>query len=516
MHGNQKALKEHQSFALRCLGADLLQLIVNASVKSRKLDRFMVKRLALCGINRYNFDSYSLATDSLMEAISIHHWNSLERLSLKGAFVTDEGIFHLQTCRSLEFLDLSGCRVTDHVFQVFPTFSRLYSLNLSRTKISSAGLKQFVSSGSVPPLEYLNLSFCENVTSSDTFLDLTQLTTNWLRVLSLQGCQLKCPLSVPINPRVATAALEVLDLSRIQSLTDVDFQTLSMFVNLLDLDLTGSGSPPAVLQPTPSAATATTLNPRHLHATELDEESPGPGMRLLVTRLGATLHRLSLPHKQSRSINAITRILLPAYGMVALTSLDFTGFMWLTDSGILHLRAAHELRVLCLAGTQITEEGFRAAFSGAGSDGRVLCPKLIEVNVDRSAIGEGIFVALRDHALIETLGLSETPVTDDGIGKLMPECRFRFTLRKLNLARTEVTEVGVVKALSGYVNLGSLNLERTGVSSLAAVVFGLEAGARNSGLHLNGSFLSGGIRWAPILSETAVTAGLHNEGDEIE
>ncbi|KAJ3238671.1 hypothetical protein HDU81_007409 [Chytriomyces hyalinus] len=495
LHGNKKTLEPHQQHTLRRLGADLAHQVITAITKARHLDRFMITRLAMCPVKSYNLDSYSLATDSLLETISFTHWNTLTHISLKGgSLITDEGVFHLQTCRSLEYLDLSACRLTDAIFSVLTSaFGDLSFLNLSRTKITSAGLKRLCQNADrLPLLESLLLAGCANLTSQYTLVDLSVFTKDSLSTLSLQACPLVCPL-IPPHP-VYTRSLNVLDMSYIPTLLDEDFVTLSTFTSLTDLDLTGSGSapPPAPpINPADSAAAATTARA----ANEEDpEEIPTVGQRMLVARL-CNLEQLKLPFRSIGSINTLLRIQAGGIGIGSnascLHTLDLSGYTCLTDAGLSGLSGfKNTLKVLRLSGTKVTEVGLRTG--GVGS-----LTVLAEINLDRTFVGDGIISAIRDLPLLEVLSLSNTNVTDLGAMELS-SCRFQFSLKRLNLAYTNVTVKGLVKGLHKYAQLVSLNVERSGVVSVEQLMHKLEVTARSAGAVMHDAMISGwGVRWLP-------------------
>ncbi|TPX78371.1 hypothetical protein CcCBS67573_g00339 [Chytriomyces confervae] len=504
LHGNKKKLEPHQQHTLRRLGAELAHQVITGIIKARHLDRFMITRLAMCPVKSYNLDSYSLATDSLLETISFTHWNTLTHISLKGgSLITDEGVFHLQTCRSLEYLDLSACRLTDTIFSVLTSsFGDLSYLNLSRTKITSAGLKRLCQKADrLTQLESLLLAGCANVTSPYTLVDLSVFTKSTLSTLSLQACPLVCPLIPP--PPGHTHALNVLDMSHIPTLLDEDFVTISTFTSLTDLDLTGSGGaslPASPINPADSAAAAATARAAN---EEEPEEIPTVGQRMLVTRL-CNVEQLKLPFRSIGSINTLLRMQAGGMGIGSsascLHTLDLSGYTCLTDAGLAGLSGfKNTLKVLRLSGTKVTEIGLRTG--GVGN-----LTVLAEINLDRTFVGDGIFSAIRDLPLLEVLSLSNTNVTDLGATELS-SCRFQFSLKRLNLAYTNVTVKGLVKGVHKYAQLISLNVERSGVVSVEQLMHKLEVASRSAGVVMHDAMISGwGVRWLP--EEVAAMEGL--------
>ncbi|KAI8828442.1 hypothetical protein BJ741DRAFT_626059 [Chytriomyces cf. hyalinus JEL632] len=493
LHGNKKKLEPHQQQTLRRLGAELAHQVITGIIKARHLDRFMITRLAMCPVKSYNLDSYSLATDSLLETISFTHWNTLTHISLKGgSLITDEGVFHLQTCRSLEYLDLSACRLTDTIFSVLTSsFGDLSYLNLSRTKITSAGLKRLCQNADrLPQLESLLLAGCANITSQYTLVDLSVFTKSTLSTLSLQACPLVCPLIPP--PSGHTRSLNVLDMSHIPTLLDEDFVTISTFTSLTDLDLTGSGGaslPASPINPADSSAATATAG---ISNEEEPEEVPTVGQRMLVTRL-CNVEQLKLPFRSIGSINTLLRMQAGGMGIRSsascLHTLDLSGYTCLTDAGLAGLSGfKNTLKVLRLSGTKVTEIGLRTG--GVGS-----LTVLAEINLDRTFVGDGIFSAIRDLPLLEVLSLSNTNVTDLGAMELS-SCRFQFSLKRLNLAYTNVTVKGLVKGVHKYAQLISLNVERSGVVSMEQLTHKLEVSSRSAGVVMHDAMISGwGVRW---------------------
>ncbi|KAJ3076100.1 hypothetical protein HK102_005483, partial [Quaeritorhiza haematococci] len=186
-----------QLAALKAFGSDLAQSIAQELVKERRLERKTMGRLGVCPIETLILNSYSLATDSLLETIGMTFWPTLTKLSLRGCgYITDSGVWNLEGLKHLQFLDLSSCRITDQAVPVLATFKTLYHLNLSQTKISTAGIKELViaareesksgdTSDSVLELQELHLAGCANLKGKDVFVALNDF--EYLRVLNLSS-----------------------------------------------------------------------------------------------------------------------------------------------------------------------------------------------------------------------------------------------------------------------------------------------------------------------------------------
>ncbi|KAJ3030507.1 UNVERIFIED_CONTAM: hypothetical protein HDU68_008795 [Siphonaria sp. JEL0065] len=502
-HGNKKFLKAHQQFALRRLGADLAEKVMAAAKTGRKLDRSFVSRLSQCPITGYNLDSYGLATDSLLETIGFTHYLTLDRLSLKGcSIITDEGIYAIQTCKNISHLDLNNCRLTDTIFSYLTSFPYLAYLSLAHTKITSKALKKFAESPSAPhdTLQILILSGCQGITSSGTLLDLSPFTSTALHTLSLQSCPLVGPLVA--GKRDDMRCLNVLDVSHIGGLVDEDLTLFSTFPNLLELDLTGSGVmsvavPRDVSEEVGGGEEEGTANGLIVTVVGFCSGAGrvvSKGLRDVIVRL-AQLQSFKLPHKGDTGIDTVVRGFSGLNGGGAaggeamhLSTLDLDGFVHLTDYGLDGLsRFKDTLTVLCLSGTQVSNASVREIGE---------LKNLAELNLDRTAIGDALFGAIKEMPLLEVLSLCETDITDLGV-KQMNACRFRFTLKRLNLARTAVTHIGIANGLFAYQNLISLNVERSGVFSVEICLNALELESKKGGFRLQDAILSAsGVRWA--------------------
>ncbi|KAF9582791.1 hypothetical protein BGW38_010756 [Lunasporangiospora selenospora] len=185
------------------VGNQATESIVQELIKLEKLDQLTLKKLFKCPIVSMVLDGYSRATDSLMDTIGASQTRSLSYLSLRGYLsllttlrlsqtkVTSTGMARIiaesSWKSSLHTLDLSYCEGVSgsmvllnleeltnlqmlHLnntlaFDRSPirqpskeSFSRLISLDLSRTPISSDDL--VILTGCIPTLKTLNLTSC--------------------------------------------------------------------------------------------------------------------------------------------------------------------------------------------------------------------------------------------------------------------------------------------------------------------------------------------------------------------
>ncbi|KAJ3076024.1 hypothetical protein HDU98_005973 [Podochytrium sp. JEL0797] len=475
-HGNKRPLKHCQLMALRRLGADLAQKVLEAAIRAKKVDRAFITRLAVCPITTYTLDSYNLATDSLLETIGFTHYLSIRHISLKGCtLLTDDSIISLKPCRNLTHLDLNSCRLTDAVFQHLPTFQSLTNLSLARTKITSAGLKRFCADPRVPRLEVLNLTGCNSITSPHTLRDVSPLTKISLHTLSLQACAIERGEWTAGETREEMRELKVLDVSWVRGVTEEFLSLVSGFSGLLELDLTGSGESTVVREEEGEEVVL---------VQGLASGAGGvlsKGVRDLVVR--SQLEVLRLPHKGDPGIDVVVRALCGSgvgvgVGAMRLRVLDLDGFGRVTDFGV------------------------------------VLRKGLGELYLDRVRVGDAVVEAIRELPLLEVLSLSETGVTNTGVARLNA-CRFKFTLKSLNVAKTVVTAEGIANGLFAFEHLVSLNIERSRVVDLEACLHALQANSTRNSKMLTDAIVSGsGVRWSVPVVEVVQEREEEDEGDD--
>ncbi|KAJ3198661.1 hypothetical protein HDU82_001149 [Entophlyctis luteolus] len=488
------------------IGSELAEKIINKSIQLRVFDRALLNRMSPCSIVSLQFDSYTLATDSLLATASMTHWSSLSRLSLIGnEMITDDGLSHLKTCRSLGQLDLQLTKMTDRALVHILALKALTRLNLSYTRITSRGLQKFVTNDEVPELEVLILRGCMGITSSDTFAHLAELLLpNSLRILSVRDCPLSCPLNRPSDSR--PWVLRELDVAQIPKFSDTDLGLIAEHCpQLVEVDMCGSGCGDGGQLLLKGTIDAPAEQAESDDTAAADGPELGPSARAFLTAM-AQLQVVKLPSAADEGINSIVRAMCglaadsggggggeaPAASAMALTALDLRGFAHLTDAGLRGVARLHEtLRVLNLSGTAVTDACLSPPARGGGVAALV---RLVELHLDRTAVGNGVALAIADMATLEVLSVSDTNMADAGLSKFNA-ARCRFTLKRLNVANTIVTETGVCRGLHGFVALTSLNIERTRVKSLDACLLRIASEANANGVCLKDALLSGsGVR----------------------
>ncbi|KAJ3299581.1 hypothetical protein HK104_008294 [Borealophlyctis nickersoniae] len=406
---NQKAPHSHLAM-LKFLPPDLGELIMKHLMSIRRLDRATLSRLKVCPVQNIVLDSYGLATDSLLETIGRTHWASVTSLSLKGCeYLTDAGIRSLNCLMHLTSLDVSGCRLTDGVVKVISGFHELERLNMSRTKITSEGIRD-ISLGLRDTLRSLVLTGCPNLNGDRIFQYLQVIGE--LHFLSLSGAPLSRQQQMP-SPGTFQK-LRHLDVSR----TKIESGVIAGFEALEELDISGCDS----------------IGARDLAAL-------GSGLRRLKS--------IAFPHRDLE----IDGVLEQMCNGSPIEVMNLANFVTLTDFGVFHMAGLkNTLRHLSLIGTKVTD---------AGLAGIKDCIGLTQLALDRTAVTDaGLIPNLAQLRQLEVLSLSETRTTDQTLLSF-PRADFCRILKTLNLSKTDVTDVGVQGGIAALVNLSALNLDFT-------------------------------------------------------
>ncbi|KAF9916394.1 hypothetical protein BX616_003862 [Lobosporangium transversale] len=404
-----KLLKEN-------VGPQAAEGIVHELTKLKQLDQLTLKRLHRCSIQSMVLDSYSRATDSLMDTIGNSQARSLTYLSMKECtFLTDSGFANITRLEELEYLDLSHCRVTDKTLGFTLNLPNLTTLLLSGTKITSNGLARIISEAAwKSTLHTLDVSFCQGI-------GLTNLSTLKLNNTAAFG---SAPIKVPDDG--AFACLLKLDLARTQ-ITDNDLMKLTpvfMAVQVLNL----SACP-------------------NIGANSLE---------FCVTALHK-LQNISFPNREHDLLTV-----LPAAAALPLTHLDLTGFLYVTDDAILTLASAVNLQLLSLAGTKLTNVGAAVL---------VHMTSLKELLLDRTSVGDKAMDYLRDLGRLEELSLNRCEkLTVAGIIKLSKSAFFSMKLKRLNLGFNKYIHDEALAVFTQCHELHTLNLEYTDVTEERALL----------------------------------------------
>ncbi|KAF0517374.1 RNI-like protein [Gigaspora margarita] len=308
--------------SLSNVSADVGELLVNELIKLEKLDVLTFKRFTNCNLQNIILDNYFKASDSLLERISDTQSSSVTKVSLRNCeLITDNGFDCLQDLRYLEYLDVVSCRIRDRTLPFFKDFSELRTLNLSKTKVTMNGLRTlFADCAFASTLEDLNLSYCSGVGGKTVFADLQPLQN--LRCLNLDSVQLTPPL-VPVKPS-SFRNLEVLDLSRTRLCDQDVMKIICQFKNMIELILI---------------------------------ETVGIGQFGLkwMAKEFKSLNLINFPNREEELDD-----ILQDFSELPLIKMDLTGFINVTDSGIMHLSGAKSLTFLSLSGTKLTDVGMSA------------------------------------------------------------------------------------------------------------------------------------------------------------
>ncbi|KAJ3129979.1 hypothetical protein HK098_007245 [Nowakowskiella sp. JEL0407] len=392
---------------LRECGFSVADELVVKLQKIFKFDRFTINRMKICPITTINLDSYRLATDSLLQAIGLHFWNSLESLSLRNdSYVTDEGITYLKGLRHIHSLDLSSCGITDKAVNALTGLNTLTKLNLSLTKITTLGIRKLAHFLSESLTELL-VAGCEGVNGNNVFVSLQEL--QHLETLSLANTKITSPQNPP-NLR-SFSVLSNLDVA-CTSMSDEDLlRIVTGFKELRKLNLSSCSS----------------IGKR--------------GLSSLSQSLNK-LENVKFPSKDEENIMAIvydfSRLPMP------LTTLDLTGFKEFGYDGIECLpRFAVTLTTLSLCETMITDDGLK--FVGE-------CINISKLDLSRTAITDyGMIDHLSKLRNLTELSLSETGITNRTLTGLFPTSPFRLILKKLNLSRCKnINNDGVIGIACKY------------------------------------------------------------------
>ncbi|KAF9903697.1 hypothetical protein EC991_003424, partial [Linnemannia zychae] len=406
------------------VGSQVGEAVIQELIRLKQLDQLTFKRFYTCPIVNMVLDAYSRATDSLMEVIGGSQARSLTYLSLKECtFLTDTGFKNISRFEFLEFLDLSHCRITNKTLEFTLNLPYLSTLNLSATKVTTAGLAKVIADAEwKSTLQTLDLSYCQGVAGPFVLYNLQGLER--LRTLKLNSSKAfdSSPVKVPDNP-VAFKQLVHLDLAS----TAID---ASDMIALL-----------------PVIGTVEKLN-----LTSCDKVARA--LEEIVQNL-SLLQDLKFP---SRNQDLMT--VLPIAAELPLTHLDLSDFKFIGDEAILSLEKAKNLQMLSLSGTMLTD---------VGSAVLVHMSSLKELSLDRTRIGDKSMEYLRDLGRIEILSLSQVErLTTVGVGHLGRSAFFSLKLKRLNLRNNPFIHDEALAVFAHCNSLNTLILDHTDVTEFAA------------------------------------------------
>ncbi|CAG8581319.1 31497_t:CDS:10 [Racocetra persica] len=385
------------------LSSDICELLVDELIK---LDN---------NLQNIILDNYK-TTDSLLEVISNTQSSSVTKVSLRNCdLITDNGFNCLQELHYLEYLDVMSCRIRDRTLPFLKDFGELRALNLSKTKVTMNGLRiLFASCAFASTLEDLNLSYCPGVGGKTVFADLQPLQN--LRRLNLDSVQLTPPL-VPVKPS-SFKNLEMLDLSRTRLCDQDVMKIICQFKNMVEL--------------------------------------------VLIETIGIGQFGLKWMAKEFKSLNFINfpnreeelDDILQDFSELPLVKMDLTGFINVSDAGIMYLAEAKSLTFLSLSGTKLTDAGMVALKD---------LVNLVELYLDRTLITDAGVAYLDGLRELTHLSLNKTRIKNASLSIIRKSTFATRKLKYLNVGHTRVTDKGV-KELKGLPHLSFLNLDFTKVS----------------------------------------------------
>ncbi|KAG0377939.1 hypothetical protein BGX24_005113 [Mortierella sp. AD032] len=406
------------------VGSQVGEAVIQELVRLKKLDQLTFKRFYTCPIVNMVLDAYSRATDSLMEVIGGSQARSLAYLSLKECtFLTDVGFRNIARFELLEFLDLSHCRITDKTMEFTLNLPYLSTLNLSATKVTSAGLAKLIANAAwKSTLQTLDLSYCQGITGPMVLYNLQGLER--LRTLKLNSSKAFNASPVKVPDSTAFTQLLYLDLASTPIDASDMIALLSVIKTVEKLNLT-------------SCARVTT-----------------EALEQIVQNL-SMLQDLKFPSRNHHLMTVLERA-----AVLPLTHLDLSDFKFIGDEAILLLAEAKNLQMLSLSGTMLTD---------IGSAVLVHMSSLKELSLDRTNIGDKSMEYLRDLGRIEILSLSQVKrLTTVGVGHLGRSAFFSLKLKRLNLKNNPFIHDEALAVFANCNSLNTLNLDNTDVTELAA------------------------------------------------
>ncbi|KAI9204753.1 uncharacterized protein BJ171DRAFT_503468 [Polychytrium aggregatum] len=394
---------------LRSYGSSLVEMIIDHAVRSKTISAFLASRLSSAIVENLCLDHCVLTTDSLVEKLTLDHWVTLDRVSLKGCHISDQAVVALSAARSLQSLNLANCRVTDKCAYVFRELGQLRELDLSYTLIGTSGLAEIIDAVQTT-LVSLSIGNCQRIEGERVF----ELLANTRLVrLNVSRLHFAAPMS-PVRGSLVNA-LEYLDISGTPIVNGDVRLVVSSFRNLLELDLRGCNN---------------------LSAEGL----------IWIPRGQQHLQHIQLP-LSGLPLDGI----LPKFTDLPLVKLDLEGAQ-VSNEGLQTLpRLSRTLEHLNLSRTKVDDAGL------ASVAGLLQLKELYLNHLDIHDEGMGCLLAL---PYLRVLSLAQTHVSDKLLDELT-KSPMRFALKSLNLSHTPVRDAGVMNMLAAFSNLAIINLEGT-------------------------------------------------------
>ncbi|RIB23849.1 hypothetical protein C2G38_2170077 [Gigaspora rosea] len=382
--------------SLSNVSADVGELLVNELIKLEKLDALTFKRFTNCNLQNIILDNYFKASDSLLEIISDTQSSSVTKVSLRNCEL-----------------------ITDNGFDCLQDLQYLEYLDVMSCRIRDRTLPYFIG---FKELRKLNLSKTKVTMNGLRTLFAECAFTSTLEDLNLSYCsgvggktvfadlvQLTPPL-VPVKPS-SFRNLEVLDLSRTRLCDQDVMKIICQFKNMVEL--------------------------------------------ILIETVGIGQFGLKWMAKEEELDD-----ILQDFSELPLIKMDLTGFINVTDSGIMHLAGAKSdlfyfcLIFLSLSGTKLTDVGMSALKD---------LENLVELYLDRTSITDAGIVFLDGLRDLTHLSLNKTRIKNASLSTIRKSTFANRKLKYLDVGYTRVSDKGV-KELRGLPHLSFLNLDFTHVS----------------------------------------------------
>ncbi|GFN75381.1 ubx domain-containing protein 1 [Plakobranchus ocellatus] len=314
-------------------------------------------------------DYYPYTTNELLHAARI--FTHLHTLSLNSCtLITDAGLNSIKSMTALKVISLSGCsQITNNCFSVFCVLPALQSLILEATGVTDTGVIQFAGSDACHRLLHLDLS--RTSVTQDIFTSLQafkRLKSLFLKQCPPASCRLRRDWG-GWGERIGAVHLRTNIMVR-PTITDccpVEDPVIFSYLLKLVLDYY-----PYTTNELLHAARIFT----HLHTLSLNSCT-------LITDAG---------------LNSIK-------SMTALKIISLSGCSQITNNCFSVFSVLPALQSLILEATGVTDTG---VIQFAGSD---VCPRLLHLDLSRTAVTQDIFTCLQGFKRLKSLFLKQCPVS---------------------------------------------------------------------------------------------------------
>ncbi|CAG8623934.1 19723_t:CDS:10, partial [Gigaspora margarita] len=364
--------------SLSNVSADVGELLVNELIKLEnslsknlcRLDALTFKRFTNCNLQNIILDNYFKASDSLLEIISDTQSSSVTKVSLRNCEL-----------------------ITDNGFDCLQDLRYLEYLDVMSCRIRDRTLPFFKD---FSELRTLNLSK-------------TKVTMNGLRTL-FADCAF-------------ASTLEDLNLSYCSGVGGKTvFADLQPLQNLRHLNLDSVQLTPPLIPVKPSSF-------RNLELILIETVGIGQfGLKWMAKEF-KSLNLINFPNREEELDD-----ILQDFSELPLIKMDLTGFINVTDSGIMHLSGAKSLTFLSLSGTKLTDVGMSALKD---------LENLVELYLDRTSITDAGIVYLDGLRDLTHLSLNKTRIKNASLSTIRKSTFANRKLKYLDVGYTRVTDKGV-------------------------------------------------------------------------